>query len=359
MFEANTQVTLFYVILSFFVCMTSVLLVMFRPTQYNVSIKFFGVSIMLLFCIFFIGYREWWNEDVFIDSIRYAEFYIEYLTGKSLDLEAARDLGFDVLMALCSRIGFSVDIYFLICAFLYVYPLYLVAKKLSRRYDFLFFLMIISAMSFYGYGVNGIRNGIATSFIMLAFVEYKNTYKFFLLGVLGILFHKSVILPFVTFIISMKYTNVKLYLILWVLSIPASFVVSNLLTDVLMGISFIADRADGYLNEAADSSTFSHVGFRYDFLIYGAMPIALGLYFIYKKSFKDLFYERLFSCYMLSNSFWILINQVSYSNRFAYLSWFMMPVLLVYPFIYSSYMNYRFSKIALLLVLHIMFTIVI
>lgn len=358
MFEATTQVTLFYVILSIFVCITSFFL-LYRPQlQYTILKSFFGI-IVLLFCILFIGYREWWVADIFMDSARYGNFYLDYLAGKTLDAESARDIGFEALSLICSNFRLSVDIYFLICAFLYVYPLYKVSQKLSRDYWLLFFMMFITAMSFYGYGVNGIRNGIATSFMMLAFSNYDNKCKLIIWGILGVLFHKSVLLPFVAFIATIYYSNTKFYFTIWILAIPASFIINNIFSDLLLGISFIADRAEGYLNETASASDFSHTGFRYDFLIYGTMPIVIGIYFLYKKCFKNIFYEKLISCYMLTNAFWILINQVPYSNRFAYLSWFMMPVLLIYPFVFLEYINYRRTKMALILFLHIAFTLII
>lgn len=358
MFEAATQVMLFYVILSLFVCITLILLLYRSRKRYPEAKEIFGV-IVLLFCVFFIGYREWWASDVFKDSARYGNFYLDYLSGQSLDIESVQDIGFEILSVICSYIGLSVDVYFLVCAFLYVYPLYSVSKKISCRYWLLFFMMFITAISFWGYGVNGIRNGIATSFMLLAFTEYKNKYKFIIWGVMGILFHKSVILPFLTFLIAMCPINVKFYFILWALAIPASFIINTVFYDLLLGISFIADRAEDYLSPTATSSAFSHIGFRYDFLIYGAVPVLMGLYFLYKKSFKNIFYEKLLMCYILSNAFWILINQVPYSNRFAYLSWFMMPILLIYPFVFLEYMNYRRTKMALILFLHLIFTLII
>jgi hypothetical protein len=37
--------------------------------------------------------------------------------------------------------------------------------------------------------------------------------------------------------------------------------------------------------------------------------------------------------YLLANSLWILLIEANFSNRFAYLSWFMMPWVLLYPFV--------------------------
>mgnify|MGYP007128044265 CR=1 FL=1 len=42
-------------------------------------------------------------------------------------------------------------------------------------------------------------------------------------------------------------------------------------------------------------------------------------------------YLLLLHTYVLANAFWVMLIRASYSNRFAYLSWFMYPVVLAYP----------------------------
>ena len=36
--------------------------------------------------------------------------------------------------------------------------------------------------------------------------------------------------------------------------------------------------------------------------------------------------------YLTANAFWILVIRSSFSNRFAYLSWFLMAIIIFYPF---------------------------
>ena len=359
MFEATTQVLVYKILLFMAVCITSVFLLMSRSYRRYYSSANFGMFLLFFFSVLFIGYREWWNEDVFVDSVRYGSFYIEYLAGKLLDSEEARDIGFEWMTQFCANLGLSIDAYFLICAFLYVFPLFCASRKLSANDSIVFFIMFITSMSFYGYGVNGIRNGIATSLLLLSMVNYKHSFYALTLGVVAILFHKSVILPFLAFWFAVCYTKVFFYFKIWLLAIPLSFCVTKLFTNLLLGISFIADRAESYLTGKADSSVFSSVGFRYDFLLYSTVPIFIGMYFITKKQFKDRLYEIMLSCYLSSNSMWILINQVPFSNRFAYLSWFMMPILIIYPFVVSENLAYRYTKISVILLIHLTFTLMV
>ena len=63
------------------------------------------------------------------------------------------------------------------------------------------------------------------------------------------------------------------------------------------------------------------------------MGVVVGWFFIFKRGFKDEYYHWIFNTYILTNAFWILIIRAIYSNRFAQLSWFVLPIVLIYPFI--------------------------
>ena len=71
--------------------------------------------------------------------------------------------------------------------------------------------------------------------------------------------------------------------------------------------------------------------FRWDFLLYSVMPIWLGWYVIIKsKNYIMIILivvALLIYCRML---FGIMLIRASFSNRFAYLSWFMYPIVLAY-----------------------------
>jgi hypothetical protein len=78
-----------------------------------------------------------------------------------------------------------------------------------------------------------------------------------------------------------------------------------------------------YLNAEVSKEFFSKTGFRWDFLLYSALPIFIGWIATYKKSINDKTYSFILHTYIFSNAFWVLINTAAYSNRFAYLSWFL------------------------------------
>jgi len=113
--------------------------------------------------------------------------------------------------------------------------------------------------------------------------------------------------------------------------------------------------ADYLLNdEYADQ--FSSTGFRWDFLLYSAIPVYLGYHYIVKRGYKNKMYIQLFNTYLVANAFWILVIRASFSNRFAYLSWFLLPIVLIYPLLLKNFWPHQYPKIGLMLVLHFLFT---
>ena len=73
--------------------------------------------------------------------------------------------------------------------------------------------------------------------------------------------------------------------------------------------------------------------FRWDFLAYSAMGVIVGYYFIFRRNFKDEYYHWIYNTFLATNAFWVLIIRAAYSNRFAQISWFIMPIVLIYPFL--------------------------
>lgn len=72
-------------------------------------------------------------------------------------------------------------------------------------------------------------------------------------------------------------------------------------------------------------------GFRIDFVIYSAMPVLMGYYVKYKYKLEDNLYDIMLSMYLTTNGIWMLCMYAEFTNRIAYLSWFMYPILLIYP----------------------------
>lgn len=194
-------------------------------------------------------------------------------------------------------------------------------------------LFVMGAFSFYTYGINGIRNGLACSIVLLIF-SYVNGKKrdLIIAGILSFIvinIHRTTILPLGMMVVSLWcLKKFKTAYTFWILSILISLVAGGAVTSLFASLGF--DDRLSYLS-TLDEDKFSHTGFRWDFLIYSMMPILLGYYVVIKHGIYDKTYLLLLNTYTLTNAFWVMVIRANYSNRFAYLSWFMYPLLLAYP----------------------------
>lgn len=195
-------------------------------------------------------------------------------------------------------------------------------------------LFIMDAFSFYAYGINGIRNGLACAITLVSFSYLIGNKKDLIVGllmaILAINIHNSTILPIGMAIISKFFVkDFKWALRFWILSIFISLIAGELINNFFAGLGF--DDRLSYLTAEQEEDKFSHTGFRWDFLLYSFMPILLGYYIVIKRNIQNHTFNFLLNTYTLANAFWVMVIRANYSNRFAYLSWFMYPLVLAYP----------------------------
>ncbi len=284
-------------------------------------------TFLLLIAIFYIGLRpvNYRFGDMVIYNLQFKQFVQGYLP------KYEKDVLFEFFLYQFSKIG-SATLFFFTCFLLYILPLYYFAKNVFKEYWFYAFYMLVISFSFWAYGTNGIRNGIATSLFLYG-LSQKNTKKLLFILILSVFIHKSLIIPFVAYLIVMYYNKPKLLLFFWFAAIPLSLALGGFWEGVFMNFGFgNEERLTGYFD--ADQKGLDvavKAGFRWDFLLYSATGVFAGWFFIVKKKFEDLFYNQLYSVYLISNSMWVLVIRANFSNRFAYLSWFMLGIVIIYP----------------------------
>ena len=86
------------------------------------------------------------------------------------------------------------------------------------------------------------------------------------------------------------------------------------------------------------------------------MPIILSYFVVFKNNVTDKTYTLLLNTYLLCNAFWILVIRASFSNRFAYLSWFIYPIVLAYPLLELDFTENQRKWISNILLAHLGFT---
>jgi hypothetical protein len=286
---------------------------------------------------------------VFADMGVYNITFEKYQTGEPIYQE--KDIFFEYFIYYSAQI-MSAQMFFFICACLYVLPLFFASKKIFEGYWVYCFLMLVISLSFWAYGVNGIRNGIATSFFLYGLSQDKKNVSIIFI-VLAVLIHKSLLLPSMAFFVVSLYNKPAAYLKFWFFTIVLSFFLGDFFTKLFLGLGLVEEhRISGYLGEISDDLNASDlkIGFRWDFLLYSAVGVFSGWYFIFKKKFEDIYYYKIFNIYLFSNAIWVLVIKANFSNRFAYLSWFMLGLVIVYPLLKMKFFDkqyFLFSKIML------------
>jgi hypothetical protein len=308
----------------------------------------FGICISV-FVLLYIGLRP--IHGVFLDMTTYNRAFLRYAKGAMI--VSANDLFFHVFTKFLSSFV-SASTYFFICATLYVVPLYVVCKKWFHTYWLYGFLFLVCAFSFWAYGTNGIRNGIAGSLFLLGVSREKRLWQV-IWFILAIGFHKTMLLPIAGFVLANFYNQPKKMIVFWVLSIPASLVAGGVFETFFGSLGF-DDRLEYLAEDDIDSDKFSSIGFRWDFVAYSAAAIYAGWYYIVKKGYRDKVYFWLFNTYVFANAFWILVIRANFSNRFAYLSWFMIGLVIIYPLLKQKIISSQHKKIGLILLAYFAFT---
>ena len=316
-----------------------------------------GIFVLCLFLALFIGLRP--EHAVFGDTWVYK---IEYNTPDSDTFDS--DWLYAVLEKLSYRV-FSWEVFCVFIALVYVFFMFFACKRLNTSSTTLLMIFCLGGNFFWGVAVNGLRKGMACSVLVLA-ITYLIGNKpkwpvFILLSIIATGLHKSVLLPFACALFVFFYRKPKVMFYFWFFSIIISLVAGSTMETLLSGL-LADDRMDSYLSMETKSEyadMFSSTGFRWDFLLYSFMPIFLGWYVIFKRKIIDWNYYILLGTYIYANSFWVMVIRATNSNRFAYLSWFIYPIVLAYPLLKHPVFkeNHNF-KTSLVLVAHFSFTFV-
>lgn len=320
---------------------------------------------LTLLCIFisiYIGCRPT-VYGFFADSWGYYHSF-ERFANKPLTTELLsenKDGLFYYIELLCSRFT-SATGWFIIIALTYYLSTLWAARRLFSNNAYAAMLTFFVAFSTFSYATNGIRNGMACSILLLA-ISYivvpgkKNLIKALVLGFAATQIHASVTLPAVCCLIALYFHNVRFALILWFLAIPAFFTVGSVVSTFFQNLGF-DDRLENYILDYDRYSRTAKGGFRIDFLIYSFMPVLMGWYAVIKRRMTDRTYSILLCTYLYANAIWIMLMKAAFSNRFAYLSWFLYAFVLVYPALkFNLWKERQGAKAAMIILLNCLFTV--
>lgn len=357
----NTLIPLEYYTLTYYLVIALFVLILYFQSnsrslfdaQNLNSKKTFGF-IVFLFVALHMGLRPISFE--FGDMGVYAADFQKYKNG--IQLKEGKDAFFNSVMQFFSHI-ISAQSFFFLCSMVYVIPLYFACKRLFKEYSFYAFMMLVTSMSFWAYGTNGIRNGLATTIFIYALSHKKEVVRIALM-VFSTFFHLSLMLPIAAYFTAKYVKNVKFLLFGWLFAIVLSAALGGVFEQLFLSLGLVEeDRLAGYL--VGDASLIKEikelkVGFRWDFILYSGFGIFAGYYFLIKQQLKDEFYRVLYGTYIIANAFWILVIRANFSNRFAYLSWFLMGLVIIYPLLKYEYFKNQHVVIGRVILLYFIFT---
>lgn len=282
----------------------------------------------------------------------------EFLSYRNLSFSQAlqtgdRELFFTFFSWIISKFTESIYVY-LTLVWLFVAFISIRSFKLifNQWQTMLVFFTYVNFPFFIAYIVNGMRQGFAMAFILLAICllvsENKKRIPFFGILLLSVLSHVAA-LPFALILIFLRYFkgfSLKLSLSVWFVS--SLLFITGLNSTLLGTLSARFDNLAVYTQSEVIQS-FSGVN-RIDFLLFSFIFLVIGLVF-YKKisEHERAKYKIMLNAYIIFNAVFILLGFIAFSNRLSAFSWFLIPLLIWYP-ILSIGESKKYNSILIVLV---------
>lgn len=300
-----------------------------------------GLAVLAVAFILFIGLRP--PHRSFVDMNNYIAFYDAEQAGHSVfrfnpDTE---NLLFDNLFSYLAVNDFEITLFFAIIAAIYFGGTAWALARLFPKDAFYAYVVFLAAFSTFSYSTNGIKAGAAAAIFLVAFSYRDKVWLSLLIALLSWCFHHSMYVVVAAYAVTLLLKNPKYYLGFWLVCIVLGLLHLNPFAQQMVELS--DERGGRYLTASYEWG--GKTGFRLDFLLYSSFPVVVGYYAIFMHKVKDALYSNLFNLYVLCNSLWILVMYVPFNNRIAYLSWFLYPVVLVYPLFKIRFIPRQYSML--------------
>lgn len=296
-----------------------------------------GVALLLtIVMILYLGLRP--DGGIFVDSTSYRDTYIFLLQENDYEpISLHTEWLWHNMTVLFKTIGLNHHEYFLAVEVVYLGGMFIASLLLLRYNLWMAMLFFFTAFSSYSYGVNGIRNGMACSIELVAVALIAIDKKYWpatlVLAFLAMGVHRSMMLPTAAVFVSVFIIkDPKVAIRFWLLAIAISLIAGTYVSQFFAAMGF-DDRMNEYATNTQEEDAISGIstGFRWDFLFYSIWPVVMTWYLTMYRKFTDKTFNAIANTYILCNAFWIMVIRATFSNRFAYLSWFLYPLVIAYP----------------------------
>ena len=263
---------------------------------------------------------------------------------------------FDNLLQWWGCNGLNEQLFFLLIAIIYFGCAFIGIKRLFPDHSLLAYLVFLGALSTFSYATNGIKAGAAASIFIMALGYIDKLWVCIPLMFVSYGFHHSMILPIVAFGLTLIIKKPHLFYLGWLVC----FILACLHVTYFQSLfGNMADEQGALYLLATEETTEAHMGFRPDFILYSSVPVWIGYrYEIKKKAHVSPTYRTLMHFYLAANAIWMLCMYASFTNRIAYLSWFVYPILIIYPFLDTMNQDpFKYNKLRKAVLYHLFFTL--
>lgn len=298
-----------------------------------------GCFILAVAAVLFFGFRP--HNSYFPDTHVYAG---SFENARYTDFEAGTegDVLFRWLCSVCAKSGMSVEAYFCLMATLYIVPILVVIHRWFKGNEYLALLFVFASFTFYTFGGSIMRNGLACSFSLFALclwtteTGWRKIYAF-VSAIIAFNFHNSAALPLLGLFLSIFCVRkIEVAILIWVISMVVSLLIGPML-GVYVSEYVEEERLRSYTEAGLledHFEGFSHSGFRWDFLIYSLSGILMIGYVGIIKKVRNRTFQIISNTYVLTNAMWIILIYSLFSDRFARLSWVLIPFIFLYPIVH-------------------------
>lgn len=315
----------------------------------SITSKQIFALLVCVFIILFIGMRPI-SGKYFLDMANYNEYYSLILGDGFYFEKETENLFFDNWVSWMASNYVDFSTVMLIFATVYYSLMYVACRKLFPKDTLLAFIVYLAAFSTFSYGTNGMKAGMAASTFLVALAYYDKLWLSIPLALFTYTQHHSMSLVIASYILVLFVKNPKYYFAGWVIS----FLIA------LFHIKYFQILFAGFTDEGGASYLLSDrdSGFRLDFILYSAVPVIIGYMMIFEyKLLQSRTYNILLNLYLTTNSFWMLCMYANFNNRIAYLSWFLYPVVLLYPFVNINWHGQQIRYLRYAVYGHLAFTL--
>lgn len=308
---------------------------------------------LMLFVILFVGFRP--QSGIFVDMMNYVQVYHAFVEGMPFHWNAnAENFLFDNYFAFVGSLNLGTTFFFVTIALIYFGCAYWGIRRLFPQDTAMAYLTFLGAFSTFSYATNGVKAGAAASLFVLALSYYRNWKICIPLMVITLGFHHSMTMPIAAFVLAVLWKNPKQFFWGWLFCLFCAVAHVSFFQELFAVMT--DESGAGYLNSAGNDWG-GKSGFRIDFVLYSSMPVLVGYYAVYKHKIKSSMYAMLLKVYLTTNAIWMLCMYASFTNRIAYLSWSLYPIVLIYPLLNEECGKNKYRIASKIFIAHLAFTL--